>query len=122
MDFLKGIVPKYVILYSCVKLILVLNDLSRGTFKALPRKFIFLEFLKLFLIGFRISNLPQISRNLQYKFTIISIMIEVGLFFYEKDYFSSVRFIMEIVFGILSFIFLIFFHPLYFSKETRKNK
>lgn len=122
MEFMKGVVPKYVALYSLVKLIMVFNDLTRGTFKALPSKFIFLELLKLFLIAFRVSNLPQISKNLQYKLTILSILIEGGLFFYEKDYLSRFRFFMEIIFGLLSCIFLVFFHPLYNSKENKKRQ
>ena len=121
MKFSKSVVPRYTVLYSIVKLILYLTDLSRGTFKALPRKFVILELLKLFLIFFRVSNLFQIARNLQYKLAIISILIEVCLFFYEKDYIGQTRFLMEIVFGILSFIFLIFFHPIYYNTEENKK-
>lgn len=121
MISLKGAVPKCTFLYSLIKLILVLYDLKAGTFKALPPKFAVFEFLKLFLIAFKITKLEIISKKLHYRLSLLSFLIEGLLFIYEKNHISDVRFILEIVFGALGCIFLVYFHPLY-SSEQKLNK
>jgi hypothetical protein len=120
MGYLVGIVPKYLILYSVVKLIFDVNDYRKDRFKGLDQNFYNLEIAKFFVVSSRIIGMKYIRQAIQFNFTIISLIIEMLLFFYQKSYFSSFRFYAEIVFGTVSFIFLVFFHPIYCEKNKNK--
>lgn len=122
MFSVKGVVPKYLVLYSLTKLFIAIRDLKVGTFKELPPKFAIFEFLKIFLILFKLFKIKQLSANTQYRLTLISIVLEIGLFIFEKNHIGRIRFVLEIVFGMLSCIFLLFFHPLYAEESKKKGE
>lgn len=119
MGYFLGIVPKYLILYSIIKLLVDVNDYRKGTFSMLDNNFYYLEILKFFVILSRIIGMMYIRKRTQFNLTIVSIFIETLLFLYQKRYFSQFRLYLEVIFGCISFIFLIFFHPSY-CKEKKE--
>ncbi|ELA42322.1 uncharacterized protein VICG_00722 [Vittaforma corneae ATCC 50505] len=122
MGYFEGIVPKYLILYSVIKILVDLNDFRKGIFKDFDRKFYYLEIAKFFVIASRIMGMKYIRRRAQFNLTIMSVFLETALFFYQSRYFSRFRLYLEAVFGCTSFIFLIFFHPSYCKRNANKNK
>lgn len=122
MGYFEGIVPKYLILYSVIKILVDLNDFRKGIFKDFDRKFYYLEVAKFLVIASRIVGMKYIRRRIQFNLTIMSVFLETVLFFYQKRYFSRLRLYSETVFGCISFIFLIFFHPSYCKSNTNNDK
>lgn len=121
MSYFKGIVPKYLLIYSVIKLVLVLRDISSGVLSGLGYKGYYFGTIKVFLNAMRIFGLKYIHSQILFNLTIVSIMFEACFFIYEKTYFARSRIIAEIAFGLVSAVFVVFFHPFYCRRSIENT-
>lgn len=121
MSCFRGIVPKYLVMYSLVKVMVDLYDFKTGFFNGLESKFYYLEVAKFLVIIFRILGTKYIRQRVQFHLTILSILLETIIFYFQNKHFSRLRLYLEFLFGAISLVFLIFFHPSY-CEEPKPNK
>lgn len=123
MSYTRGIVPKYLAAYSMVKLFMVLRDMNGGVLKELGYKGYLAGVTKCSLNIMRMLGLRHIRSRWLYNLMVVSIIFEACFFAYERKYFITPRIVAEIVFGLLSCVFVLFFQPFYCqaSKERKKS-
>lgn len=123
MSYTRGIVPKYLAIYSIVKLLMVLSDMKDGVLWELGYKGYLVGITKCSLNIVRILGLRNIRSRWLYNLMVASIIFEACFFAYEKKYFITHRIVAEIIFGLLSCVFVLFFQPFYCQvpKEMKKS-
>jgi len=122
MGCFEGVVPKYLMIYSIVKILVDLLDFKNGVFRDLDSKFHYLEVAKFLVILFRILGVRHIRKRIQFNLAIFSILLETVIFCFQNQHFRRLRLYVELVFGCITLMFLVFFHPSYCvdSKHPRR--
>lgn len=115
MAILKGIVPKYLAAYSALKIVIALKNFNGKT--ALD------SFYSVFIIILgltRILGLKYIHSEIWLRLTIISILVEPFLIYFNNHLSIVIKTILEIFLSIFSLLCVVFFHPYYRIKEKKK--
>lgn len=115
MSYTNGIIPKYLVTYSIIKIIFVLQTLLGNTRFNIP-----MSIFKIILNLTRIIGLKYIYSELWLKLTILSVLIEPFLFFTKNSIFNKIRFILEIILSAFSLFCIIFLHPFYRLREKKR--
>lgn len=116
---MKGIVPKYLAIYSITKIIFIIKEFLNKEISIKINLDFIIAIGKIILSLTRILGLKYIHSEFWLNLTISSILLEPLLLLSNKAYFYKSRMALEIIISILSLICVTFFHPFYRNKEKK---